>query len=253
MAERTKIYFLSDAHLGFPDYKESLVRERILVECLQKMAIDAKEIILLGDIFDFWFEYKKVVPRGFTRILGELGQITDMGITVRFFKGNHDMWTFGYLEKECGVLVHKGKYKAEYNGKKFFIAHGDGLGPGDKGYKRLKRVFDSKLMQWVFARFHPNFSFMIAQKWSFKSRMSDTEEDYTFQGEEKERLLQYAKRKLSKTHYDYFVFGHRHVPLMVDMEQGAKYISLGDWLHHFTYAEFDGENISLKHYVHGAE
>ncbi|PKP23010.1 MAG: UDP-2,3-diacylglucosamine hydrolase [Bacteroidetes bacterium HGW-Bacteroidetes-21] len=253
MTEKSKIYFVSDAHLGFPNAKESLLRERLLVELLQKMAIDAKEIILLGDIFDFWFEYKKVVPRGFTRLMGTLGLLTDQGITIRFFKGNHDMWTFGYLEKECGVIIHHGKHKTEYFGKKFFIAHGDGLGPGDKGYKRLKRVFNSKFMQWFFARFHPNFSFTIAQKWSFSSRLSDTVEDYTFQGEENERLLHYARRKLKKEPFDFFVFGHRHVPLLIDMDNGAKYVSLGDWLHHFTYAEFDGNIMKLNVYPHAAE
>lgn len=248
MSERTKIYFVSDAHLGLPNHNESLKRERKLIDLLHKMSVDAKEIILLGDIFDFWFEYKKVVPRGFTRILGTMGQLTDQGITLRFFTGNHDMWTFGYLESECGVIVHRGTLKTEYNGKKFFIAHGDGLGPGDNGYKRLKRVFNSKIMQWLFARFHPNFSFYIAQRWSHRSRMQDTEEDYTFQGEEKERLLHYARRKLEKEHFDFFVFGHRHVPLLIELDGGSKYVSLGDWLQHFTYAEFDGTDIKLNKY-----
>lgn len=252
MVKPVKLYFVSDAHLGFPDHEKSLVRERMLVSFLKKAAEDATDIYLLGDIFDFWFEYSKVVPKYFTRLLGTIAEITDKGITVHFFTGNHDMWTFGYLEKECGVTLHKGCTITEYEGKRFFISHGDGLGPDDKGYKRLKIIFNSRILQWLFSRFHPNFSFWFAHKWSYNSRIKEKPEGYTFQGEEKERLLKYSGRKLEDNHFDYFIFGHRHVPYISKLNETSSFVLLGDWLRHFTYAVYDGNSIELKKYGNDA-
>ena len=243
-----KIYFVSDAHLGFPNHAASLEREKKLVSFLRETAADATEIYLLGDIFDFWFEYSQVVPRNFTRLLGTIAELNDKGIKVHFFIGNHDMWTFGYLEQECGVILHRDRLITEYNGKRFFIAHGDGMGPGDKGYKRLKRVFNSPVMQWLFARFHPNFSFRIARKWSHSSRLNEKAEDMQFKGEDQERLLQYALRKTESEHFDFFIFGHRHVPFYKQIGDKTHFVMLGDWLNHFTYAVFDGNEIHLKEY-----
>ena len=248
MNNNKKIYFLSDAHLGLPNFEESLVREKLLVEWLEKVRKDAKEIYLVGDIFDFWFEHKRVVPRGFTRFLGKISEICDSGIPVHFFTGNHDLWIFNYLPKETGVILHREKIILETNGKRFLIAHGDALGPKDTSFKILKKIFLNKVCQWFFQRLHPNFTMWIGINWSKGSRYNDKTENLRFLGEDKERLIIYAKRKLKEQHYDYFIFGHRHVPYEFQLENNSKYINLGDWITNFTYAEFDGQELSLKHY-----
>jgi UDP-2,3-diacylglucosamine hydrolase len=241
------IYFASDVHLGLPDFETSLQREKLFVKWLDEIKDDAKEIILLGDIFDFWFEYKRAIPKGFSRFLGKLCEITDSGIPVHFFIGNHDMWIFDYLPKETGIILHKGPITKEYDGKKFYLAHGDGLGPGDRSYKLLKRIFASKLSQWLFARFHPNMGIWIANSWSSHSRYS--RETRPFEGEDKEWLIIYSKDLLKQEHFDYLVYGHRHFPLDLKLNESSRYINLGDWLSHFTYAVFDGNDMFLKKYT----
>jgi UDP-2,3-diacylglucosamine hydrolase len=191
-----KIYFASDFHLGVPDYESSLDREKRVVAWLDMVSADAAEIFLMGDVFDFWFEYKTVVPRGFVRILGKIAEITDRGIPVHYFTGNHDMWVFDYLPKETGVTLHKSTISREWNGKKFLLGHGDGLGPGDQGYKFIKRVFASPLTQWLFARLHPNIGIGIAQYWSRKSRISTGTTEDKYLGEEKEWLVLFCKEVL---------------------------------------------------------
>jgi len=243
-----KIYFLSDAHLGLPNDEESLVREKLLVEWLEKVRKDAEEIYLVGDIFDFWFEHKRVVPRGFTRVLGKISEICDSGIPVHYFTGNHDLWIFNYLPKETGVILHRERVILESNGKRFFIAHGDGLGSKDYGFKFLKKIFLNKICQWFFKRLHPNFTMWIGINWSRGSRYNDKPKNLKFLGENKERLLAYAKQKLKEQHYDYFIFGHRHVPYEFQLQDNSKFINLGDWITNFTYAEFDGQELHLKHY-----
>lgn len=247
MKDNKKIYFASDFHLGAPNFEESLKREKLLVKWLDEIKADAEVIYLVGDIFDFWFEYKHAVPRGFTRLMGKLAELCDNGMEIHVFTGNHDMWIFDYLPKETGVIMHREPIDVEYNGKKFHIGHGDGLGPGDRGYKFIKRVFASKVCQWLFARLHPNFGIRIANFWSRKSR-SHTKKKDEFHGEDKEWLVIYSKEKLKEKDYDYFVFGHRHLPLDIDIDGKAKYINLGDWIEYYTYAEFDGENLELKEY-----
>jgi len=243
-----KIYFVSDAHLGFPNAKESLVREKLLVKWLNEASKDATEIYLLGDIFDFWFEYKRVVPKGYSRLLGKLAELTDNGIIVHFFTGNHDLWVFDYLPNEVGVIVHRDREVRTINGKKMFIAHGDGLGPSDVGFKYLKKIFKNPFAQWLFARIHPNFAVRLAIRWSQHNRYHENPKNFTFLGEDKERLIQYAKRKLETEHFDFFVFGHRHLPLEWELPQNSKYVNLGDWLFHFTYAVFDGNDVNLRRY-----
>ncbi len=245
-SKSTKIYFASDAHLGFPNYAESLKREKILVQWLNEIQHDATEIYLLGDMFDFWFEYKRVVPRGFTRFLGKLSELSDKGIPVHFFTGNHDMWIFDYLPTETGIILHRNRQIREINGKRFFIAHGDGLGPEDFGFKILKRIFKNKTAQWFFARIHPNIAIKIALRWSQHNRYNEKPEHQIFMGTDNERLIQYAYRKLNEQHYDFFVFGHRHIPIEIKLNDTSTFINLGDWLNHFTYAVFDGNNIKLK-------
>ncbi|OFX21037.1 MAG: UDP-2,3-diacylglucosamine hydrolase [Bacteroidetes bacterium GWA2_31_9] len=248
MDSNKKIYFASDLHLGLPSFEESLKREKLFVKWLDEIKTNAKEIYLVGDIFDFWFEYKKVVPRGFTRFLGKIAEITDSGITVHYFTGNHDLWIFDYLPKEIGVIVHHEPYKFEAYSKKFYVAHGDGLGPYDKGFKRLKMIFTSRPLQWLFARLHPNGAIGFGQAWSHHNRTHEKSDTYQFKGEDKEWLILYAKDILKSEHYDYFIFGHRHIPMNIKLSDNSTFINLGDWVMNFTFAEFDGENIFLRKY-----
>lgn len=244
-----KIYFASDVHLGAPALHNNKERELHFVKWLDQIKNDAEAIFLMGDIFDFWFEYKSVVPRGFTRVLGKIAEITDSGIPVHFFTGNHDIWVFDYLPKEIGVSVHREIWKTELMGKKFFLGHGDGLGPFDRPYRILKKIFTNKFLQWAFARIHPNFAIWLAHKWSGHSRLKDGKvEADSFRGEDKEWLVLFAKEELKKEHYDFFVFGHRHWPCNIQLNEKSRYINTGDWVTHFTYAVFDGEKMEVLNY-----
>jgi len=240
-----KIYFASDFHLGVPTYEKSLEREHKIVKWLDSIKADAEELYLLGDVFDFWFEYRTVVPRGYVRLLGKLAELSDSGIKIHYFTGNHDMWTFDYLEKELNVIIYRAPIEISYNGKAFYIGHGDGLGPGDHGYKFIKKVFASKVCQWLFARLHPNFGIGIANYFSKKSRIATGTTDEKFLGEEKEWLVIYSKEILAKKHFDYLIFGHRHLPLDIKIDS-SRYINLGDWIQYFTYGVFDGAEFELK-------
>ena len=242
-----KIYFASDFHLGIPDYARSLEREKKVVRWLCEIEKDAAVIFLMGDLFDFWFEYKTVVPKGFTRLLGKIAELTDKGISVQLFTGNHDMWIFDYLPHETGVHLHRNPITVHYNDKRFYLGHGDGLGPGDEGYKFIKKVFASPLCQWLFARIHPNLGIGLAHYWSRKSRLANGINDAAFLGEDKEWLVIYCKVQLKKEHADYFIFGHRHLPLDIKVGENSRYINLGDWYSYFSYAEFDGKEVTLKY------
>ena len=241
-----KVYFASDNHLGAPTQEVSLPREKKFVAWLDEIKKDAAAIFLLGDLFDFWFEYKKVIPKGFTRTLGKLAELSDLGIPIYYFVGNHDLWMNGYFEEELNIPVYHKPKDFEINGKKFFIGHGDGLGPGDKGYKRMKKVFTNSFSKWLFRWLHPDLGVKLAQYMSVKNKLISGEEDAKFLGEENEWLSIYSKKKLAEKHRDYFVFGHRHLPLEIDLENNSKYINLGDWINHYTYGEFDGDNFQLK-------
>jgi UDP-2,3-diacylglucosamine hydrolase len=245
-----RIYFASDFHLGAPDFESSLAREKEIVKWLNACRKDAEEIFLVGDVFDFWFEYRRVVPRGFTRLLGTISEITDSGIPVHWFTGNHDMWIFDYLPQECGIQLHREPVVREWNGKRLMIGHGDGLGPGDHGYKFIKRVFASPLCQWLFARLHPNFGIWLANKSSGYSRSSTGDKDRIFLGEDNEWLVVYAREVLQREHFDYFIFGHRHLPLEIKLNDRSVYMNLGDWLKDYTYGVFDGEKLSLERWPH---
>jgi UDP-2,3-diacylglucosamine hydrolase len=241
-----KIYFASDFHLGVPTYEKSLAREKNIIAWLDKIKKDAEEIYLLGDVFDFWFEYKHAIPKGFIRLQGKIAELTDSGIKIHWFLGNHDMWIFDYIPKELGVELHQSEIERTYNGKLFFIGHGDGLGPGDKGYKFIKKLFRSKISQWFFARLHPNFGVGLANYWSRKSRKHTGDDDAKFYGEDKEMLIQYCKRKVNEKPYNFFVFGHRHYPIDFKINNQSRYINTGDWITYFTYAVFDGNSMELK-------
>lgn len=242
------IYFASDNHLGAPTLEASRPREKKFVAWLDEIKDDAAAIFLLGDLFDFWFEYKTVVPKGFTRTLGKLAEISDSGIPIYYFVGNHDLWMNGYFEDELNIPVYHKPKEFTFNNKTFLIGHGDGLGPGDKGYKRMKKVFTNPISKWFYRWLHPDWGVKLAQYMSVKNKLISGEEDAQFLGEENEWLVQYCKRKLETKHHDYFVFGHRHLPMEIDLGSNAKYINLGDWISHFTYGVFDGEKMTLKHY-----
>ncbi|MBD1260135.1 UDP-2,3-diacylglucosamine diphosphatase [Maribacter polysiphoniae] len=241
-----KVYFASDNHLGAPTMEKSLVREKKFVAWLDVVKKDAAAIFLLGDLFDFWFEYKTVVPKGFTRTLGKLAEITDSGIPVFYFVGNHDLWMNGYFEEELNIPVYHKPQQFTFNDRKVFIGHGDGLGPGDLGFKRMKKVFTNPVAKWFFKWLHPDLGVRLGQHLSVKNKLISGDEDVKFLGEDKEWLVQYCHRKLEQNHYDYFVFGHRHLPLEIDLNEKSKYINLGDWLSFFTYGVFDGEKFTLE-------
>ena len=248
MNNRSKIFFVSDVHLGLPPADKSRERERLMVEWLDKIKGEARAIYLMGDIFDYWFEYRKVVPRGFVRLLGKLGEITDSGIEVNFFTGNHDVWIYDYLPEEIGIKVFRKPFSMVAGNKKFYLAHGDGLGPGENWFKLLKRIFTSPVLQWMYARIHPNITTSFAHRWSRHSRLSKGA--YTpFLGEEKEELIIHAKSILEKEHFDYFIFGHRHIPLDTRLNENSRIIYLGDWFINFTYAVFDGNDVQLRYYT----
>lgn len=243
-----KIYFSSDNHLGAPTKEESLPREKKFVKWLDEIKEDAAAIFLLGDLFDFWFEYKTVVPKGFVRTLGKLAEISDSGIPIYFFVGNHDLWMNDYFEKELNIPTFYDSKEFTFNNKTFLIGHGDGKGPYDKGYKRMKKVFTNRFSKWIYRWLHPDIGMRLAQYLSVKNKLISGNEDKFFLGDNKEWLASYAKRKLESKHYDYFVFGHRHLPMEIKVGDNSTYFNLGDWINHYTFGVFDGENFEIKNY-----
>lgn len=243
-----KVYFLSDAHLGAKLLKNNREREIMLVEFLQRIKPMCAELYLLGDMFDFWFEYKYVVPKGHVRFLAELANFTDQGIKVHFFTGNHDIWTFDYLAIECGVILHTSILETVMNGKSFLIGHGDGLNPNDKGYIFLRNAFHNRFLQKCFRLIHPDVGIALANKWSAHSRLKGNGqiEANDYQGDDKEEIVLYCRDILKKKHVDYFIFGHRHLPLNLELQPDSYYVNTGDWITHFSYAVFDGEKVSLE-------
>jgi len=244
--EGKKFYFSSDNHLGAPTPEASLPREKVFVKWLDTVKDDAAAIFLLGDLFDFWFEYKQVVPKGFVRVLGKLAELSDSGIPIYFFVGNHDLWMNGYFENELNIPVFRKPQEFTLGEKLFLIGHGDGLGPNDKGYKRMKKVFTSPFCKWLFRWLHPDLGVKLAKYLSVKNKLISGDEDVKFLGEDNEWLVKYAQRKLESKHYDYFIFGHRHLPMEIKVGVNSTYFNLGDWITHFTYGVFDGERFELK-------
>ena len=245
LTQGKKIYFSSDNHLGAPNLEESLVREKKFVSWLDTIKKDAEAIFLVGDIFDFWFEYSEVVPKGFTRTLGKLAEISDAGIPIHYFAGNHDMWLVDYFQKELNLTVYNKPKVFIINDKKFFVGHGDGLGPGDKSFKIMKKIFKNPFFNWCFRCVHPDLGIKIGKYLSNKNRLKSSLEDLRFNGNENEWLTKYCKEKLKNEHYDYFIFGHRHIPLEIELTPNSTYINLGDWITHFSYAVFDGRQVLL--------
>lgn len=248
-----KIYFLSDAHLGSLAFKHKRTQERRLVRFLDAIKHKADAIYLLGDMFDFWNEYKYVVPKGYTRFLGKLSEITDMGVEVHFFTGNHDLWTYGYLEQECGLIVHRKPLTIELYGKEFYIAHGDGLGDPDNKFKLLRKLFHNPVCQKLLNFLHPWWGMQLGLNWAKHSRQKRADgKELPFQGEENEYLLRWTKEYM-KTHpnIDYFLYGHRHIELDLALDNNTRVLILGDWIWQFTYAVFDGEHLFLEQYIEG--
>lgn len=245
LPQGNKIYFASDFHLGIPSHAESQERERRICRWLDDVRSDASQIYLVGDLFDAWFEYRHVVPKGYLRFLGKLAELRDSGMHIEAFTGNHDLWMRGYFEAELGIPVHHGPIEREFNQKKFFIAHGDGLGPGDHGYKVLKKILRNPLSQWLYRRIHPDTGVGMASWFSRRGPKHGAEPD-SFKGPEQEFLVQFCLEKLKEEHYDYFIFGHRHLALDYELPGGSRYINLGDWIQFDSYAVFDGEKTELK-------
>ncbi len=237
-----KVYFVSDHHFGLDTELTSLEREKIFVKWLDEIKNQAGAVFILGDMFDVWYEYKRAVPKGFVRVLGKLAELTDLGIPIYFFTGNHDMWMLDYLEKELNIPIFFSYQKFVINNKNFLIGHGDGLGPGDKKYKLLKKLFTNKLAQWAFRWLHPDLGLRLAQYLSKENKLISGEYDNTFHGKEGEWLYQFSKDYLEKNpEIDYFIFGHRHLPLKMEITNKSVYYNTGDWIKHFTWLEFNGD------------
>lgn len=241
-----KVFFASDFHLGAPDEKSSKIREDKIIKWLNSIEDEAAAIFLVGDIFDFWFEYEKVVPKGFIRFLGKISQLRDKNIPICFFTGNHDLWMKNYFTEELGIPVHQNPIELQIENKKFLIGHGDGLGPGDNKYKFLKKIFTNSTCQWLFKWIHPDLGIKFAQKWSGSSRITnDLKNENEFKGED-EWLWQYCRTIDEHRHFDYYIFGHRHLPLDLPVGKSSRYFNLGEWVNHFTYGEFDGKEFKIK-------
>lgn len=246
---RDKIYFASDFHLGLDHIHTSKDRERMIVQWLDVIKSDCAVLYLVGDVFDYWFEYKEAIPKGCMRLLGKLCELSDAGIKIHLFTGNHDMWIFDYFTKEIGLEMHYKPLNVSHFGKQYHIAHGDGLGPGDYGYKIIKKIFSNAICQWLFHRLHPNFGLWLMKKTSHTSRMADDAAD-AVTDPEKEWLIQYSYDYLKSQPTDYFVYGHRHHPMVYALKAStAQVIYLGDWLTHFTYLKVDETGVELGTYI----
>lgn len=249
MPDNQRIYFISDLHLGMFPKEKSLRREKLVVQWLDEISTDASELWMLGDMFDYWFEYSKVVPRGFTRFLGKLASLSDQGVKLHLIPGNHDIWVFNYLISEIGLEIHRESLLKTWNNHLFLLGHGDGLHKGDLSYRILQKIFKNRLMQWLYARIHPNGSTAFAQWWSKKSRMKDGAFE-EFLGAENEHQIQFARQEIEEnTEIEYFIFGHRHIPYDIQIAEKSRVICLGDWIGNFTYGVFDGSEFQLKKYL----
>lgn len=244
-----KIYFASDVHLGAPYIKDPLVHEKRFVRWLDSIKNDAEEIYLLGDIFDFWWEYKRVVPRGFTRTLGKIAELTDAGIPVHFFIGNHDIWIWDYLPTETGVILHKEPYEVSLQGQSFYMTHGDGLGDPNKLFKFVRSAFHSTFMQRLFATLvHPNWAMWIGYKWSGNSRLKESDKNNDYMGEDKEHLVLHTKNIMQKHKANFYVYGHRHIVLDLMINRDSRVIILGDWISNFSYGVLQQGQFSMEYF-----
>ena len=245
--QNKKIFFASDFHLGAPNKEGSRSREKKIIRWLETVEKEAAAILLVGDLFDFWFEYDHVVPKGFVRFLNKLAEFSDKGIPIYIFHGNHDMWMFDYLESEIGATVFSDPIHLKVNDKVLFVGHGDGLGPGDYTFKALRKVFRNKIAQCLFKWIHPDIGVGLANKWSSRSRINHTIEIQEI-NRENEWLFLYSKKLEADQHFDYYVFGHRHLPLTLDINKESTYINLGEWLNFNSFGVFDGTDFQIDYF-----
>ncbi|MBS4073264.1 MAG: UDP-2,3-diacylglucosamine diphosphatase [Algoriphagus sp.] len=241
-----KLFFASDFHLGAPSHQASKAREKRIIRWLDQISEEAAAVFLVGDIFDFWFEYAEVIPKGFIPFISKISQLRDRGIPVLFFTGNHDLWMKDYFTVELGIPVYTHPIEITVEGKKILVGHGDGLGPGDQTYKILKKVFTNPFAKWLFKWLHPDLGIRLAKAWSGHSRITNSSKNENhFLGED-EWLWQYCKEVQKRVHHDYYIFGHRHLPLELEVGKNATYFNLGEWVSQNTYLEFDGNTAKLK-------
>lgn len=236
---KKNIYFAADQHFGLPNAKESRFREKKFIQWLDQIKDDCDVLFLLGDLFNFWFEYNTVVPKGYVRVLGKLAALKDSGMEIHFFVGNHDLWMKDYFKDELSIPVYHEPQEFIFGNKLFLIGHGDGLGPGDYGYKLLKKIFTNSICKFLYKWIHPDIGMWFASFLSVKNKLISGDKDVRYEGKEKEILYQYCKKISSKKHYDYFVFGHRHLPLEIQINEKSKYFNTGDWISQFTYLKFE--------------
>jgi len=242
------VFFASDFHLGLDTHETSQQRELRIISWMDSILDKCEQLFLLGDLFDYWFEYDTVVPKGYFRFFAKISEFTARGIPVHVFTGNHDMWLFDYMEKELRVIMYRKVLEIYINDFKFVLGHGDGLGPGDHGYKFIKKVFSSRINQWLYAKIHPDWGIKLMRYFSKKSRDSQ-EHNNQFLGKEKEWLVQYCESYLNTNKADFFIFGHRHFPIDYTLSNNhSRYINAGDWIDHNSYVEFNGSTIELKYY-----
>ncbi|MBK9254758.1 MAG: UDP-2,3-diacylglucosamine diphosphatase [Saprospiraceae bacterium] len=241
----SNIYFASDFHLGVDALLTSSEREKKIVRWLDFIAPDAKELLLVGDVFDYWFEYNKVIPKGYSRFFGKIAELVDAGISISYFTGNHDMWMFRYMTEEFGIPIYRSPIKREWNGKEFLIGHGDGLGPGDNGYKMIKKIFENKFCQWAYGKIHPDPGIALMKYFSTKSR-AYTGDESNFSPPD-EWLVMYSESIVKQSDLDYLIFGHRHLPIDYLLSNNySRYINLGDWLYFCSYAVFNGKDLEIR-------
>lgn len=244
-----KIYFAADAHLGSLAFKSHLYNEKKLVRWMDSIKADCEALYLLGDMIDFWFEHKLVIPKGYARFFGKIAEFTDAGIPVYWFTGNHDIWLFNYVQKELGVIVYDRPLEITLHGKKFYMAHGDGLGDPSLQFRMLRKIFHNRFCQILFAAIHPRQSIGFGLEWAKRSRLKREREPEVYLGEDKEYLIQFAKKntaELKERAADFYIFGHRHILIDLAISSKSRVIILGDWIHQFSYGEFDGNNFQLK-------
>ena len=247
------VYFISDAHLGSRALTSMRTRERRLVSFLDAVKDKASAIYMLGDMFDFWFEYRNVIPKGYTHFLGKLSELTDRGVEIHFFIGNHDIWCKDYLTEECGVIMHYEPMTVDIEGKLFYLAHGDGLGDTDWKFRMLRGMFHNPILQWLFAGIHPRWSVHFGLEWAKHSRLKHERDGAPrYMGEQSEPLVAYSKEYLMHhPEINYFIYGHRHIELNLMLSRDTRLLILGEWTDLFTYAVFDGNTLRLENYVEG--
>lgn len=244
---RSKTYFISDLHLGANYIADHKAHERRVVSFLRSISVDAKRLYLLGDILDYWWEYRTVVPRGFTRFFGALAELADSGVEIVWFKGNHDIWIFDYLPDEIGLTVHDGVMVTELDGKRFLLEHGDGVGKLPWTFRKLRSLFRCRVAQRMYAAIHPRWTIGFAHSWSSHSRKSG---GYVPREGVGSSLVEFAEN-YNFTHtpkIDYFIFGHQHIMLEKSLQNGGKMLIIGDWISKFSYAVWDGNDLKMMVY-----